>query len=112
MMKETDVCDSITLFNDGEDALAGLMEMYLINHGLPQIIFLNLNMPNMNGWEFLDRFIKLPNESLNISVIYVIRSTVDPRGIDKAKEHNLISNYILKPITQNNFEAVLESSTT
>lgn len=110
MMKETDFSDSVTVFNNGEDALAGLMEMYHTNHELPQVIFLDLNMPIMNGWEFLDEFIKLPNESLSTTVIYIISSSVDPRDIDKVKEYELISNYILKPITPNDFEVVLKSS--
>ncbi len=109
MMKETDFCDTITVFNNGEDALAGLNEMYQTTHELPQVIFLDLNMPIMNGWEFLDEFIKLPHNSLNKTVIYVVSSSVDPIDIDKVKEHELISNYILKPITPDDFEAILTS---
>ncbi|MFD0799069.1 response regulator [Maribacter chungangensis] len=109
MMKETNFCDSITVFNNGEDALLGLTEMLQVTHELPQVIFLDLNMPIMNGWEFLDEFIKLPNNSLNKTVIYVISSSVDPRDIEKVKEYELISNYILKPITPNDFETILNS---
>lgn len=109
MMKETDFCESITVFNNGEDALAGLTETYQITHQMPQVIFLDLNMPIMNGWEFLDEFIKLPNPSLDKTVIYVISSSVDPKDINKVKEYELISNYILKPITPNDFETVLNT---
>src|SRR6056297_406212 len=109
IMKETDFCDNITVFNNGEDALAGLNEMYQITHGLPQVIFLDLNMPIMNGWEFLDELIKLHNNSLNKTVIYVVSSSVDPKDIDRIKEYELISNYILKPITPNDFETILKS---
>ncbi len=109
IMKETDFCDNITVFNNGEDALAGLNEMYQITHGLPQVIFLDLNMPIMNGWEFLDELIKLHNNSLNKTVIYVVSSSVDPQDIAKIKEYELISNYILKPITPNDFQTILKS---
>lgn len=109
MMKEIDFCDSITVFNNGQDALEGLSEAYQTTHQLPQVIFLDLNMPIMNGWEFLDEFVKLPNPSLIKTVIYVISSSVDPRDIDKVQEYELISNYILKPITPNDFETVLNA---
>lgn len=109
MMKEIDFCDYITVFNNGEDALAGLLEAHQITHQLPRVIFLDINMPIMNGWEFLDALIKLPNIPLNKTVVYVISSSVDPRDIDKVKEYALISNYILKPITTNDFEKVLNS---
>lgn len=110
MMKETDFCHSIIVFNNGEDALTGLKEAYKIDHKLPEIIFLDLNMPIMNGWEFLDEFVKLPNISLSKTVIYVISSSVDPKDIEKVKEYELISNYILKPITPNDFETVLNTN--
>jgi CheY-like chemotaxis protein len=63
----------------------------------------------MNGWEFLDELIKLPNTSLNNTVIYVTSSSVDPRDIERVKEYELISNYILKPITPNDLEMVLNT---
>jgi CheY-like chemotaxis protein len=106
MLKEIDFCDYITVFNNGEDTLAGLLELHEITHQLPRVIFLYINMPSMNGWEFLDALIKLPNIQLNKTVVYVISSSVDPSHIDKEKEYALISNYILKPITTNDFEKV------
>lgn len=109
MIKETDFCNSVIVFNNGEDALLGLKEAYKIDYELPQVIFLDLNMPIMNGWEFLDELIKLPNTSLNNTVIYVTSSSVDPRDIERVKEYELISNYILKPITPNDLEMVLNT---
>ncbi len=109
MIKETDFCNSVIVFNNGEDALMGLKEAYKIDLELPQVIFLDLNMPIMNGWEFLDELIKLPNTSLNNTVIYVTSSSVDPRDIERVKEYELISNYILKPITPNDLEMVLNT---
>ena len=109
MIKETDFCNSIIVFNNGEDALLGLTEAFDIHHELPQVIFLDLNMPIMNGWEFLDEFVKLPNTTLAQTVIYVISSSVDPRDIERVKEYELISNYILKPITPNDLEMVLNT---
>jgi CheY-like chemotaxis protein len=63
----------------------------------------------MNGWEFLDEFMQLPNNSLNNTLIYVVSSSVDPKDIDKVVEYEQISNYILKPITPNDFETILKS---
>ena len=110
MMKETDFCESIVVYNNGKDALIGLRESYEITHKLPQVIFLDLNMPIMNGWEFLDEFIRMPSDSLDTTVIYVISSSVDPRDIEKVKEYELISSYILKPITPNDLKTVLKTT--
>lgn len=110
IMKETDFCDSLSVYHNGEDALHGLQHNYDATGKVPQVIFLDLNMPIMNGWEFLDEFIKIPSGVLKKTTIYIISSSVDPRDIDKVSEYELINNYILKPITPNDLETVLKTN--
>ena len=97
-MKETNFSDDVVVYTNGQDALDGLTKM--INEGkkLPSIIFLDLNMPIMDGWEFLDDFIKIPNTNTASVIIFIVSSSMDPRDIIKAKSYNMVSNYILKPI--------------
>ena len=110
IMKETDFCESIVVYNTGDDALLGIQETYQITHILPQVIFLDLNMPIISGWEFLDEFIKMYSDSLHTTDIYITSSSVDPRDIEKIKEYELIRNYILKPITTNDLKTILKNT--
>ncbi len=110
IMREIEFCDSLVVYNNGEDAINGIIESHAITKTLPEIIFLDLNMPIMNGWEFLDEFIKIPNASLNKTLIYIISSSVDPKDINRVKNYKLVSNYILKPITPNDLQKVLNTT--
>ena len=75
-----------TVFNyeNGQLALDALIEKSNKNEPFPDIIFLDINMPIMNGWEFLS---KLENQKFkNELTIYMISSSIDPTEIKKSKE--------------------------
>ncbi|SMD38208.1 Response regulator receiver domain-containing protein [Reichenbachiella faecimaris] len=85
-------------FSDGEEAL-GFMTANLSNHTqLPDVILLDINMPIMDGFQFIEEYIKIkPSVSKKIA-IYMVSSSLDPIDLDKAKTYNEISDYIVKPI--------------
>ncbi len=109
LMKEIDFCENITVYSNGQDALEGLLEISESGEKLPPFIFLDLNMPIMNGWEFLDGFRKIPSINLMRTVIYIVSSSIDPRDLEKVKNYKEVNNYILKPITPKDLEAVLNA---
>tara|TARA_R100001369_G_C3323189_1_gene169276 strand:+ start:1483 stop:1890 length:408 start_codon:yes stop_codon:yes gene_type:complete len=97
-MKEIDFCNKIVVYNNGQEAIDGLNNMVAEGIALPSVILLDLNMPIMDGWEFLDDFIKIPNNNTKKVTIYIISSSIDPRDVIKVQDYSLVSNYILKPI--------------
>lgn len=107
LMKEIDFCESIIVYNNGQEALEGLIAISESGQKIPPFIFLDLNMPIMNGWEFLEEFTKIPNNSLKKTTIYIISSSVDPRDLERVKNYKAVNNYILKPITPTDLETVL-----
>lgn len=98
-MKELDFCNEIIVYKNGLEAINGLKNLLIEGKKLPSIIFLDLNMPIMDGWEFLEDFIKIPNHNRDYVTIYIISSSVDPRDLLKAKTYSAVSNYFIKPIT-------------
>ncbi len=112
IMKEMDFCNSFVIYNNGQEALDGILKITKSDQKLPDIILLDLNMPIMNGWEFLDEFIKTPITGTDKVLIYIISSSVDPRDIEKVKSYEEVSNYILKPITPKDLETILTAITT
>lgn len=109
-MKEIDFCNTIVVYKNGQDAIDGLNTMVEEGSELPSIILLDLNMPIMDGWEFLDDFLKIPNSNTDKVTIYIISSSIDPRDIIKAKNYHLVSNYILKPIKSDDLLKLLSGN--
>lgn len=65
----------------------------------PQIIFLDLNMPVMGGWEFLDLFNNSDYYHLNNTKVIILTSTIDPEDIKKSKTYPNVIEFLSKPIT-------------
>ncbi|MET7028543.1 response regulator [Sediminicola luteus] len=107
IMKKIDFCDEILVFNNGQEAMDGLKQLTAENKKLPNVIFLDINMPIMDGWEFLEDFIKIPNNNREHVTIYIISSSIDPMDIQKVQMYGLVNNYILKPIRIVDLEKVL-----
>jgi response regulator RpfG family c-di-GMP phosphodiesterase len=65
---------------------------------LPDYILLDINMPIMNGWEFLDEYKRLHIDPLGKCKIFIISSSVFSNDINKAKSYNLVTDFISKPL--------------
>jgi CheY-like chemotaxis protein len=66
---------------------------------LPQLIFLDLNMPVMGGWEFLDCFNTPEYLNFNDIKVVILSSTIDPEDISKSKTYPIVIDFLPKPIT-------------
>jgi CheY-like chemotaxis protein len=66
---------------------------------LPDFILLDINMPIMNGWEFLDEYKRLNIDPEGKSKIFIISSSVFSNDINKARSYPLVKNFISKPLS-------------
>jgi response regulator RpfG family c-di-GMP phosphodiesterase len=67
---------------------------------IPEVVFLDINMPFMSGFEFLEEFKKLPNEVTCKVKFYVISSSEDPEDIEKISGYDNIIKYLYKPLNK------------
>lgn len=66
---------------------------------LPQLILLDINMPVMDGWEFLEAFEQLPKHVSDNCRVVMHTSSIDPRDVERAKTFHTVADYITKPLT-------------
>lgn len=102
--------ENLLIFKNGLEALE-YFKVILCNmteEKLPDIIFLDLNMPVMDGWEFLGEFIKIKNNFDKKITLYVVSSSIDPRDLERARSFNLVTDYLIKPIELKKFEKIFD----
>lgn len=102
-----DFCKDVLTFKNGEEALSYLHPRVENDDVLPEVIMLDINMPVMDGWEFLDAFTRIKPANAAKVTIYVISSSIKQDDIDKAKNYSAVTDYIVKPVNFENLKQIL-----
>ena len=90
----------IKFFSDGEKGMDFLKQNLGAATNLPDIILLDVNMPFMDGWEFLKEYKSLQTKIKKDINIYLLTSSNNPNDIAMAKEISELSGYLVKPISK------------
>lgn len=98
---------STSTFADGAEALEYIVVHQNEQDKLPDIIFLDINMPVMDGFQFMEEFVELlPSLQKSIKV-YMVSSSMDPKDIKKAKRFEEISDYLIKPLNSKDIKEII-----
>lgn len=107
-LKALELTDRIMAFSDGEEALDFMLDHINEDDELPDVIFLDIDMPVMDGFQFMEEYVKIkPNIGKTIT-IYMVSSSVDPADIERAKHISEIADYIVKPITHEQLKGIIQ----
>ena len=106
-MKKADVAEKVVTVESGFEALDFLTQMQKGVYPQPELIFLDINMPRMNGWEFMNAYNQL--EVAQKGKIVVIMLTTSLMASDKNKARELeVPAYKIKPLTDEMLRELLE----
>ena len=102
----TGMVDQTIIFQNGKAAYDGLKSMLDAGQPLPDLLFLDINMPIWDGWVFLEEFNLLQN-SKPIE-IYILTSSTSAEDFEKARLNGLANRYLMKPLTRDRLVDILE----
>ncbi len=109
MIEAANICDRIFVHTGAKSAIEFLKNMEKLaiatKEGfLPEIIFLDIDMPLMDGFQFLDEFEKLSENTREHCKVIMLTSSLNPMDMQKAKKNKLITKYLNKPLSQENLK--------
>lgn len=109
IIQQTNLVELIRVFGNGLDAINFIKENLHDASSLPEIILLDLSMPIMNGWQFLDEFVKINPHIGKTITICVCSSSISPDDNARAKTISEVSDFIIKPITKDKLIDIIKS---
>lgn len=108
VIRKSDAADVIIVKENAEDALAYLKSKAIHENAHPNIIFLDINMPGMNGWEFIHEYKKLDKELQSKMVVIMLTTSDNLDAKALAKTQDVIADFKTKPITKKMLVDILD----
>lgn len=99
--------DNVKAFEDGQEALDHIKELAQnAPEMLPEVMFLDINMPIMNGWDFLEEYSKIKSEyGITIS-LFMLSSSIYQADVDKSKEYEDVTDFVTKPLREESLNEI------
>ncbi|MFD2161558.1 response regulator [Paradesertivirga mongoliensis] len=99
MISKHQLFDEYVSFTEAGKGLKFLQDNCEMIEALPDVILLDLNMPVMDGWDFLDKFEKIRHTLIKDIRIFIVSSSVDEKDISRSQSYASVKGFISKPLT-------------
>lgn len=99
MLRKADFVKTIKTFKNPNDGLAFFEKHYQDGNTIPDFIFLDIQMPELTGWEFLDAYANLPQLPIKTPNVVMLSAVYDPEDQQKSADNELVLSFLAKPIT-------------
>lgn len=99
VIEEADCAEQVIAVQSGKAALEYLISEENGKHPQPDLIFLDINMPGMNGWEFLEAYEQLDATQKGKIMIVMLTTSLNPDDEQRARGYQTITDFKSKPLT-------------
>lgn len=110
LLNKMECVEQIHIVNNGEEALNYLMSNIEKKQSNPDLILLDINMPKVNGWEFLDSFKELDEAEKNKITLIMLTTSLNPDDKLKAKLYKEIRGFYEKYLDQDSMNKILSEN--
>lgn len=108
VIRKSGFVNVVVPMQSGIDALEYLKNRYNHVEPHPDLIFLDINMPRMNGWEFLEEYNNLDKEFQSAVIVVMLTTSDSPEDRAKAALFNMVSGLKSKPLTIEMLEEIIK----
>lgn len=105
LLQKEEFCNRTETFTDGLQAIKRLKLAIEQGEKMPEMILFDLNMPVMDGWEFVEEYLKLPIAKQ--IPLFVFTSSINPADKEKSFSYSSIKGFIQKPLTKQKLDKIL-----
>lgn len=109
-LEKLDSPKRLLFFNNGEEALQHFQKYLTDEKKLPDLVFLDIEMPVMNGFQFMERFKKLKKDYQKQTTVHMVTASMSREDINRTRHIHEISEYLLKPLKENDLKGLLEET--
>jgi CheY-like chemotaxis protein len=103
------LCSSINSFQKGKDAISYLADP-ANRFNLPDVIFLDVYMPEMNGWNFAEAYREIKPRLSKEIIIFLVTSSVNSTDEERMKKYPELAGYLLKPTNEKEMAAIFQTA--
>lgn len=109
IIEESNLAHSISIANDAYEAIDIIKESNTDSVDSPDLIFLDINMPGINGWEFLDQISDILPQLSPQPIIIMLSTSQNPEDINRADQHPKIQEFHNKPLSSEILEHISQT---
>lgn len=107
LIEKLHAADHVAVARNGQEALEYLGSALEGKAVRPDLILLDINMPVMDGFEFIEHYERLPREGMSQVLVVLLTSSMHPTDIERAKAHPVIAEYLYKPLLETSLSDVV-----
>jgi CheY-like chemotaxis protein len=110
IIKRSEMFSASSSFKNGKEAVSALHKIIENTELIPDIILLDINMPVMDGWEFMEEIKTIKSQIDKKIIIYIVSSSIAIEDKNKSKEFNDVFAFISKPVNVQDIMVIAENS--